>query len=50
MTVAVLKDDYRKTNEKGLLDLEATLSCLASAEEVLEAACKNSTGLTDTTI
>jgi len=38
MTVAVLDDDYLKTDENGLLDIEETVSVLRQAERLLDSA------------
>lgn len=40
MTVAILEGDWRQTDGRGLLDLEATKGVLRNAEQVLDQACK----------
>jgi hypothetical protein len=38
MTVAVLDEDYRQTNDQGLLDMEKTVELLKKAEALMDAA------------
>ncbi len=38
MTVAILDDDYRRTDSSGLLDIDATVSVLRQAQELLDSA------------
>ncbi len=42
MTVAVLEDDYRKTNEQGFLEFSQTVETLRRAEALMDAALGDS--------